>query len=112
MRVCGVRLVVLSLLTYELFFLMRGRAPSSTRTYSLFPYTTLFRTLLQMFLLIVGQDAVRQLLDELTRQRCLADRMQLALGLDLCGRVGGEDDRKSTRLNSSHYCAARMPSSA
>src|SRR3546814_2804697 len=25
---------------------------------------------------------------------------------------GGELDRKSTRLNSSHYCASRMPSSA
>src|SRR3546814_4073026 len=24
----------------------------------------------------------------------------------------GEEDRKSTRLNSSHYCASRMPSSA
>src|SRR3546814_10354409 len=28
------------------------------------------------------------------------------------GRISIEADRKSTRLNSSHYCAARMPSSA
>src|SRR3546814_2828341 len=26
--------------------------------------------------------------------------------------IGGGQDRKSTRLNSSHYCAPRMPSSA
>src|SRR3546814_16618380 len=30
----------------------------------------------------------------------------------LRGRVGDIEDRKSTRLNSSHYCADRMPSSA
>src|SRR3546814_276487 len=30
-----------------------------------------------------------------------------------CAVLGiGEPDRKSTRLNSSHYCASRMPSSA
>src|SRR3546814_1291314 len=34
-----------------------------------------------------------------------------ALGVGL-HRVPVADDRKSTRLNSSHYCAARMPSSA
>src|SRR3546814_4981498 len=48
----------------------------------------------------------------------VADR----LGVDLLGAVGFADarqqiakrqeDRKSTRLNSSHYCASRMPSSA
>src|SRR3546814_7989965 len=27
-------------------------------------------------------------------------------------QVNAEEDRKSTRLNSSHYCAYRMPSSA
>src|SRR3546814_2041841 len=27
-------------------------------------------------------------------------------------KAGGARDRKSTRLNSSHYCATRMPSSA
>src|SRR3546814_4501523 len=26
--------------------------------------------------------------------------------------IGLDEDRKSTRLNSSHYCASRMPSSA
>src|SRR3546814_8417642 len=30
----------------------------------------------------------------------------------LCFPIAGKADRKSTRLNSSHYCASRMPSSA
>src|SRR3546814_8454521 len=30
----------------------------------------------------------------------------------VCGRAHAHGDRKSTRLNSSHYCAYRMPSSA
>src|SRR3546814_1657678 len=33
-------------------------------------------------------------------------------GGDVGGKRGGAADRKSTRLNSSHYCAPRMPSSA
>src|SRR3546814_2498378 len=36
------------------------------------------------------------------------DRVFIALH----GRYGEDGDRKSTRLNSSHYCAHRMPSSA
>src|SRR3546814_20433319 len=32
----------------ELFFLMRRRPPRSTRTYTLFPYTTLFRSDLRL----------------------------------------------------------------
>src|SRR3546814_7936824 len=31
---------------------------------------------------------------------------------DLASRDDDGEDRKSTRLNSSHYCASRMPSSA
>src|SRR3546814_7722348 len=33
-------------------------------------------------------------------------------GIEALPRVGNFVDRKSTRLNSSHYCASRMPSSA
>src|SRR3546814_5385715 len=32
--------------------------------------------------------------------------------VDVTADAGHEADRKSTRLNSSHYCASRMPSSA
>src|SRR3546814_6226733 len=37
-------------------------------------------------------------------------RLDLSERIDLL--AGVERDRKSTRLNSSHYCASRMPSSA
>src|SRR3546814_1764492 len=33
-------------------------------------------------------------------------------GISLGHPIGATGDRKSTRLNSSHYCASRMPSSA
>src|SRR3546814_8036258 len=122
---------------------MIRRPPRSTRTDTLFPYTTLFRS---------GGGLVfhrrRRLLDldvrERVRAALLADQQRIALGviaramrrtLDLDqaavavlaatgadalgndGALGVADqmdhlgDRKSTRLNSSHSCAHRMPSS-
>src|SRR3546814_20957975 len=36
--------MILSLFLFVLFFLMRRRPPRFTRTYTLFPYTTLFRS--------------------------------------------------------------------
>src|SRR3546814_1210369 len=69
---------------------MIRRPPRSTRTDTLFPYTTLFRSPhVQRGDLGGGQPAG------------FGDR-----------RTGGEGDRKSTRLNSSHSCASRMPSPA
>src|SRR3546814_3238355 len=41
-----------------------------------------------------------------------ADQAVYCLPADLSAFITGASDRKSTRLNSSHYCAARMPSSA
>src|SRR2546430_3404109 len=64
------------------FFLMIRRPPRST----LFPYTTLFRSLLDEFALLRG-ESLDQLRDLNLRPEDLARR----------GR-----DRKSTRLNSSH----------
>src|SRR3546814_12914114 len=108
---------------------MLPRHPQSTRTDTLFPYTTPFRS----------QQAT------LVRELCADD---LAAGARIHGHVGeleyaffGEgaavlqlephprgppfarklareelltqpQDRKSTRLNCSHYCACRMPYSA
>src|SRR3546814_10731781 len=127
---------------------MIRRPPRSTRTDTLFPYTTLFRS--RAF-----DDAVASLRCEAAvmdvhllaaRSRLLGERqVDLAL-LDVghpddqrpiglfraaVGKAFGEigrgarrardqqcarrilvEDRKSTRLNSSHYCASRMPSSA
>src|SRR3546814_16743351 len=97
-----------------LFFLMRRRPPRSTRSDTLFPYTTLFRSEL-------GSEG-------LTRRLALGgivfvlgfSTIFIALGAsasaimplilahkELLGRIAGVviiifGDRKSTRLNSSH----------
>src|SRR3546814_18907452 len=47
-------LFLLSCVILLFFFLMRRRPPRSTRTDTLFPYTTLFRSDLKMALLIGG----------------------------------------------------------
>src|SRR3712207_8138691 len=84
---------------------MIRRPPRST----LFPYTTLFRSAFFCVVLAgrhrVGLDGVT-VTDGLRRApgRVL-DRLLLGLGVDLGAeqdRVGGDEDRKSTRLNSSH----------
>src|SRR3546814_6966502 len=122
--------------------------PRSTRTDTLFPYTTLFRsltvTLPPALTAWTGLDAFVHALESctnrnasagnsLTAHKALAlisgaletavrapDNLQargdLLLGSALAGiaidNSGTAVDRKSTRLNSSHYCASRMPSSA
>src|SRR3546814_18461701 len=51
-RVCCICQIVL--MCQMVFFLMRRRPPRSTRTDTLFPYTTLFRSVLGFPLCIVG----------------------------------------------------------
>src|SRR3546814_16007011 len=100
---------------------MIRRPPGSTRTDPLFPYTTLFRAQLGIER---GERLVEQ--EQLRRHHQRAgdgDALALAAG-ELGDRAPGvavqvhqrqqllDPDRKSTRLNSSHYCATRMPSSA
>src|SRR3546814_5905121 len=80
---------------------MIRRPPRSTRTDTLFPYTTLFRSVIHH-----GNDAC-------IVQPCRSDNPHYADNLSFAAKIwGGDDarDRKSTRLNSSHYCAPRMPS--
>src|SRR3546814_20711800 len=75
------------------FFLMIRRPPRSTRTDTLFPYTTLFRSLPQFI-------AVEQLCRTLLHHRARpCDRVG---EIEVLDRVSGDRDRKSTRLNSSH----------
>src|SRR3546814_3170463 len=106
---------------------MIRRPPRSTRTYTLFPYTTLFRSLLHRhFAAKMGLGIlrpVRMTLHRDMRHRAfeviLADPMGTAIGAGKLGEVarrrsGDPDhvegrpprangkDRKSTRLNSSH----------
>src|SRR3546814_9201234 len=107
---------------------MIRRPPRSTRTDTLFPYTTLFRSI-QRAAVEVARERAEQLHDVAAHQRLAAGQAQLAHALAHEGaahavellqgenlRLGQERhvlrDRKSTRLNSSHYCASRMPSSA
>src|SRR3546814_13902226 len=99
---------------------MIRRPPRSTRTDTLFPYTTLFRS----------GDGASNPFQTVQREDVgltLRIRPQISEGgtvkLSLYQEVSSIDpsstlpsatsgDRKSTRLNSSHYCASRMPSSA
>src|SRR3546814_5721821 len=111
------------------------RPPRSTRTDTLFPYTTLFRAIAvfiaepaeqagvgagQRKLCLAGKiDVVAAEIilfrhpSQLQPQRDRADRRaERALGLEIIDAAAAGIDRKSTRLNSSHKCASRMPSSA
>src|SRR3546814_5510417 len=126
--------------------MIRG-PPRSTRTDTLFPYPTLFRSVAAVALafaccalLIVWAGApvvaayeallrgafgsVFAVTETLTRAAPLIftglaaavddARVHRRLAGHLHGRLVAQRprDRKSTRLNSSHYCASRMPSSA
>src|SRR3546814_14503585 len=79
-----------------IFFLMILRPPRSTRTDTLFPYTTLFRS---------GEVAVRPNLSK--RSALLFSWRKEGRCLDRLSTNGSgyrvhAPDRKSTRLNSSH----------
>src|SRR5881397_2680927 len=85
----GLLLVGFPIAPDAFFFLWIRKPPRSTRLNTLFPYTTLFRSV------GVALRAAWQ-------------------GLVLSGHGPGGvlEDRKSTRLNSSHIEPSRMPSSA
>src|SRR5256886_12349688 len=87
---------------------MIRRPPRST----LFPYTTLFRSMLQCNCSIIGDPATREALvidpgDEVTRILDLLGRRRLTVTAIVSthahiDHVGGLAKQKSTRLNSSH----------
>src|SRR3546814_2790805 len=102
---------------------MIRRPPRSTRTDTLFPYTTLFRSLVDeaQRLLEIGIGLAGEADDEIARQRDIGThgahlvkhaqiriaavaavhRLEDAAAARLHGQME-EGDRKSTRLNSSH----------
>src|SRR3546814_13202397 len=101
---------MLFILCFTFFFLMIRRPPRSTRTDTLFPYTTLFRSADVVDRALGLCDRAFDVLDAaagfqpgvFTRRarviHALHDRRRTLLLLQV-QRLG---DRKSTRLNSSH----------
>src|SRR3546814_20512518 len=73
------------------FFLLLRRPPRSTRTDTLFPYTTLFRSV-----------AGRQGREDRQRGGAEAAAGGPGTGTGASTSTGSGTDRKSTRLNSSH----------
>src|SRR3546814_18470926 len=96
--------ILLAYITYMfmcLFFLMIRRPPRSTRTDTLFPYTTLFRSWRasqRWPCSIAGEIAAAISLGDLRSGGAYRDRTD-----DLkLAKLALSQDRKSTRLNSSH----------
>src|SRR3546814_14006128 len=95
--------ILRDMFVFVFFFLMRRRPPISTRTDTLLPYTTLFRSLqMQRALSGLGPDEARdealgRVFHDLTGTSHLRDARPLLQDRDLVAQ-----DRKSTRLNSSH----------
>src|SRR3546814_11016245 len=113
-----------------LFCLMLPQPPRSTPTDTLFPHTTLVRSQAPedyVFSRSVSPEAAPDKPTIVTIDfekgdpvGIDGDKLSPAALLTRLNKLGGDNgigcldlvDRKSTRLNSSHYCAARMPSSA
>src|SRR3546814_12345671 len=87
------------------FFLMIRRPPRSTRTDTLFPYATLFRSLARGDIVplhpdfpALGEDGVRGQLGAIVAD----NHPRFAAFGDQLAELAHHPDRKSTRLNSSH----------
>src|SRR3546814_16406821 len=104
---------------------MIRRPPISTRTDTLLPYTTLFRSithqtgpegkLVKRLYVEEGCDIKRELYLSFLVDRATSEITVMAStegGMEIEEVAATHPDRKSTRLNSSHSCASRMPSSA
>src|SRR3546814_11094332 len=87
---------------YMFFFLMLRRPPRSTRTDTLFPYTTLFRSVVLPHHddVAIGKLGDRGPRIRARRRADLEDNTRASVRRADLAVKGG--DRKSTRLNSSH----------
>src|SRR3546814_12608250 len=81
------------------FFLMIRRPPRSTRTDTLFPYTTLFRSPYRRAARRAGGRPLRGCLGAAASGAAGWSHRRRRMGLSADGQP---EDRKSTRLNSSH----------
>src|SRR3546814_10931378 len=88
-----------------IFFLMIRRPPRSTRTDTLCPYTTLFRSMLTI------SRIQHSNIKHHVRYRCMFQDVLEERNHPFVSHGEGLD-RKSTRLNSRHQCPSRMPTSA
>src|SRR3546814_18219654 len=96
----------IDILVFFFFFLMIRRPPRSTRTDTLFPYTTLFRSFSQAPSATPAQKTIRNQLEARSLTMApdlMADQDPAGAGFskERLARID-ELDRKSTRLNSSH----------
>src|SRR3546814_18606493 len=98
-----IRTVCCALLCCELvYFLMIRRPPRSTRTDTLFPYTTLFRSNPAEYSSSLTAVLMPDGHDEVEFRKVVLQRYNMSLGSGL-GKIARKVlDRKSTRLNSSH----------
>src|SRR3546814_16724532 len=94
---------------YLVFFLMIRRPPRSTRTDTLFPYTTLFRSAGLVWLsgIQAGHHEIGPAVGGRDRGNTQANdhgagSARLASSRLTIARASSRRDRKSTRLNSSH----------
>src|SRR3546814_20915083 len=97
-----------------IFFLMIRRPPRSTRTDTLFPYTTLFRSIADEELTKIGGAVFASVAKDIMGKLSLRGAADLIKAVNDPDRWGAKylenlgatviptSDRKSTRLNSSH----------
>src|SRR3546814_17217672 len=92
------------LFSFFFFFLMIRRPPRSTRTDTLFPYTTLFRSLHDFVGIGMGGQCLHRHHFSVDWHVLAMDAHRRFARHDPCAAraAGLETDRKSTRLNSSH----------
>src|SRR3546814_19068107 len=88
---------------FVFFFLMIRRPPRSTRTDTLFPYTTLFRSIavqgnLDPVILYAEKSVIKNRINRLFEQMQGENGFVFNLGHGIMPDI----DRKSTRLNSNH----------
>src|SRR3546814_1693791 len=101
--------------------------PRSTRTDTRVPYTPLLRSIRRVArvdaiavarLLAQADAAIAALVEDMKAHQPAEIEASIRLRYAAIGELAHPHgamfvpDRKSTRLNSSHYCASRLPSSA